>query len=288
MACDGSSSQQPEQTVLVFADLKHTGILTGPLSSSPEAPDEFGIAVPLPARYAGRDRWPDKLEDDDHLVERLGRLRIETTQDAGEVVVSIEAESRRSLRLFRNGPGGWRRQTPGDDKSWTFVPGKDRVVDLGVGVVIPEREGRPAAKRPGLGRSPSRSRRSHRSRKRLRVPFRVPPFVIPSALEPVDELLIVSQAVTAESVHSVRAFAARTGLKLVAHEVDELCDQWMQDTIEPGLFAFPTAEGISQARACLSGLRKGSGPSAARLDQQVATWLRRHGRGDGGAGNPPQ
>ena len=51
----------------------------------------------------------------------------------------------------------------------------------------------------------------------------------------------------------------------------------MQDTIEPGLFAFPTAEGSSQARACLIGLRKRSGSSAGRLDHQVATWLRRQG-----------
>ena len=78
-------------------------------------------------------------------------------------------------------------------------------------------------------------------------------------------------------MRSVRAFAARTGLKLVAHEVDEMCDQWMQDTIEPGLFAFPTAEGSIRRRACLSGLRKGSGPSAARLDYQVARRLRRQG-----------
>ena len=77
------------------------------------------------------------------------------------------------------------------------------------------------------------------------------PYVIPSALEPVDELLIVSQPVTADSVRSVRAFAANTDLKLVAHEVYETCDQWMQDTIEPGLFAFPTAGGREQARRLL-------------------------------------
>ena len=113
--------------------------------------------------------------------------------------------------------------------------------------------------------------------KRMRVPYRVAPYVIPSALEPVEELLIVSQTVTEDSVQSVRAFAARTGLKLAAYEVDEMCDQWMQDTIEPGLFAFPTAEGSSQVRAILSGLRKGSGPAAARLDHEVAAWLRRQG-----------
>ena len=100
---------------------------------------------------------------------------------------------------------------------------------------------------------------------RLRVPFRVAPYIIPSALEPVDELLIVSQNVTASSVRFARAFASKAGLKLVIPEVDEMCDQWMQDTIEPGLFAFPTAEGSRQAPACLTGLRRGSGAAAAGL-----------------------
>jgi hypothetical protein len=112
---------------------------------------------------------------------------------------------------------------------------------------------------------------------RLRVPFRVAPFVIPSALEPVEELLIVSQDGTTDSVHAVEAFATRTGTTLVAPDVDELCDQWMQDTIEPGIFAFPVAEGSSQARASLTGLRKRSGPGSAGLDYQVATWLRLQG-----------
>jgi len=276
LAYESPPSQQFQQSLRIFADLKHTGILTGPLTSSPPAPNEFGIAVPIPARSAGRDRWPEKLDTDDPVVERLGRLRVETSQAAGDVVVSIESDSRRCLRLFRNAAGGWRRQPSSEDHSWTLAPGKDGVVEVGVGVVMPEP--RPAAAQAAWPRAftVEISAKSNPGM-RLRVPFRVAPYVIPSALEPVDELLIVSQDVTADSVRSVRAFAARTGLKLVAYEVDEMCDQWMQDTIEPGLFAFPTAEGSRQARACLSGLRKGSGPSAARLDQQVAAWLRRQG-----------
>lgn len=267
---------QPEQTFRVFADLKHTGILTGPLTSSSPAPNEFGIAVPLPAVSGSRDRWPEKLAADDPRVERLGRLRIETTQAAGDVVVSVTSDSHHSLRPFRKDVGGWRRQAPSDDNTWTLAPEKDGVVEVGVGVVIPE--ARTAAAQAVWSREftveiSTKSKPSMRQR----VPFRVAPYVIPSALEPVDELLIVSQPATADSVLSVRAFAARTGLKLVAHEVDEMCDQWMQDTIEPGLFAFPTAEGSGQARACLSGLRKRSSPAAARLDHQVATRLRREG-----------
>ena len=173
--------------------------------------------------------------------------------------------------------GVWRRLASGEDNTWTLAPEKDGVVEVGVGVVIPD--AKPAAAQGVWPRAFTVliSTKSDDG-KRVRVPFRVAPFVIPSALEPVDELLIVSQECTDDSVRSVRAFAARTGLKLVTHDVDEDCDQWMQDTIEPGLFTFPTAHGSSrQARAGLSGLRKGSGPSAARLDYQVATRLRRQG-----------
>lgn len=118
--------------------------------------------------------------------------------------------------------------------------------------------------------------KSHRGT-RTRVPFRVAPFIIPSAIEPVDELLIVSHEVTVDSVRSVQEFAERTSLSLIAPDVDETVDQWMQDTIEPGILAFPVAKGSSQARGCLSGLRKRSGPTAASLDSQVVAWLRGQG-----------
>ena len=133
--------QQPQQTVRVFADVEHTGILTGPLTSTSPGPNEFGIAVPLSSGTAGRDRWPERLDADDPVVERLGRLRVETTQAAGDVVVSIESDSRRCLRLFRKGSGGWRQQAPGEDHSWTLAPGKDGSVEVGVGVMIPEAKG---------------------------------------------------------------------------------------------------------------------------------------------------
>ena len=109
------------------------------------------------------------------MVERLGRLRVETTQAAGDVVVSIESDSRRCLRLFRNGDGGWRRQAPSEDNSWTLAPGKDGAVEVGVGVVIPE--ARPAAAQAVWPRAftVEISTKSTQS-KRLRVPFRVAPL----------------------------------------------------------------------------------------------------------------
>jgi protein-arginine deiminase len=115
------------------------------------------------------------------------------------------------------------------------------------------------------------------SDQRVRVPFRVAPFIIPSALEKVEELLIVSLPITAESVHEVKEFAAKIGLRISDLEMDEPCDQWMQDTFEAGLFAFPTVLGTEQARGSMTGLRKEARASAARLDFHVARRLRRHG-----------
>ena len=107
-------ARRPTHSVRVFADLKHSGILTGPVGSSALAPGEFGIAAPLQAVSGGRDRWPEKLDTDDQAAERLGRLRVEATQTADEVVVSIDSETHRYLRLYRKDAGAWRRQAASD------------------------------------------------------------------------------------------------------------------------------------------------------------------------------
>ena len=112
---------------------------------------------------------------------------------------------------------------------------------------------------------------------RVRVPFRVAPFVIPSALEPVEELMIVSQPVTHDAVQGVRVIRCKNGLEARRHEADGGCDQWMQDTIQPGLFAFPTALGPEQVRAQPDGAPQRVKASAARLDYQIARSLRRQG-----------
>ena len=100
------------------------------------------------------------------------------------------------------------------------------------------------------------------------------PFLIPSTLDPVEELLIVSTRLTADSVAAVREFAASTALKLSRLEASKRCDQWMQDTIEPGLFAFPTSDRIRQARTALTGVRQRYRHSIAELDHLIAERLR--------------
>jgi hypothetical protein len=275
-ATDSPQAERARPAFQVFADFDHTGKLSGPLNWSPQAGKDFVIVAPLPARGADRGLVLERAEADETLLKRLGRLRVETTKGGGDVDVSIESENRRWLRLFRKSDDGWRRVAPSEDKSWTLAPGGDRTLELGVGVVFPEANSAgPQAAWPREF-TVVLSTKAERTWN-VRVPFRVAPYIIPSALEPVEELLIVSLPLTADSVRSVAAFAAKSGLKLDALEANLPCDQWMQDAIEPGVFAFPTAVGPEQARAALAGIRKESRRSAARLDYQVARRLRRQG-----------
>ena len=108
------------------------------------APNEFGIAVPLPARILDRSRLPENLAPGDHIVEKLGRLRVEITRGEGDLVVSIESESSRQLRLFQRANGEWRRLATSKDQSWTLAPEPDGAVEMGIGVLMPEaRRGEP-------------------------------------------------------------------------------------------------------------------------------------------------
>jgi hypothetical protein len=114
LADESSPSPQPQPTFRVFADLKHTGILTGPLASSSRAPNEFGIAVPLPAVSGTRDRWSDTLDDDDQVVKRLGRSFPSTAILAGACAfferTAAGGAGRRRATITR---GHWRRERTG-------------------------------------------------------------------------------------------------------------------------------------------------------------------------------
>jgi hypothetical protein len=271
----GSVAAEPAQpaAIKVFADLDHTGILSGPLPASPTAANEFGIAVPLPSSCADKDALPARLAGGEDITDRLGRLRVETDPGAGGLLISVSSENIRCLRVYYRVDRVWRRVAPKEGESRTLTPDKTGTLELAVGVVLP-------AAKPGASdlvwprtfaveigpAGPGGDR--------IRVPFRVAPYLIPSALDPVEELLIVSQASTANSVDAVQAFAASTALKLYLFETFKPSDQWMQDTIEPGLFPFPTLDRTRQARAALTGMRKRSRHSPAELDLMIAERLR--------------
>ena len=257
----------------MFADLKHTGTLTEQPAAFPPAATDFGIAVPLPSMHADRDVLPEKDANGAGIVERLGRLRVET--DAGEELVAvIKGENTGALRLFRKSGDGWRRVSSDTDVSWRLTPDETGVLELGVAVVLPEAVTGPDE--PAWPRAFT-FEIGTKSNSARRAPFRVAPYIIPCALDPVDEIWIVSRSNTIDSVKAVEVFAARAGLALHIHQEREPCDQWIQDTIEPGLFTFPTTRGTEQVRGVLTGMRKEFGGRAAGLDQQIADRLRERG-----------
>ena len=147
----------PQQSLRVFADTEHKGNFIGPLTATTRTANDFGIVVPLPSGSAGRDRWPEKFDAVDPMVERLGRVRIETTPGAGDVVVSIEIAESPQLAAFSQGSGHMAAAVPAEDRSWTVSPGKDGLVEVGVALMIPEARGA-ATRRYGRVSSPSRSR----------------------------------------------------------------------------------------------------------------------------------
>lgn len=271
----GAEQQALAQALRVFADLEHTGKLSGPVQIANKEARGFAIAVPLPPNCAERDVLPHRSQGGEDIAPRLGRLRVEVG-DGSDVTIFLKGENTAALRLYQETEDGWRRLTPNNDLSWTLKANKSAALQVGVGVVLPEAKagadepGWPSAFTVEVGTTVE-------GEGRVRVPFRVAPFLIPSPLDPVEVMLIVSEKTTAEAVKGLKAFAAKSELKLYEHLAKPPCDQWLQDTIEPGVFAFPAGDNVRQARAVLSGLRKEFGNWAAGLDQQLTQRL----RGDG-------
>jgi protein-arginine deiminase len=255
--------------VRVFADVEHTGQLAGPLAGAPKA---FVIVAPMPPKCADLERLPASDKDREDISQRLGRLRVEA-DDCDRITLAWTGAPAGSLRLYRKSDDGWQRTTLDQVATWTIPVDKSGVVDLGVGVALPEGKDSAATAWPRAftvevaGKAGST----------VRVPFRVAPFLIPSSLDPVEELMIVAQAATTESVKALEALSAKTGLKLRVHTSKPDSDQWMQDTIEPGVFAYPAVGQVVQVRAVLTGLRQWFWKASAGLDREIAGRLRDDG-----------
>jgi protein-arginine deiminase len=259
----------------VFADLEHTGKLSGPQPTDAKPPRGFVITVPLSAKDAAGEALPEPANGGEDVALRLGRLRV-AVKEGGDVALAVNGENVAAVRLYQRIEKGWRHVAPNKEQSWTLKADKAGVVEVGVGVVLPEATA--GAADPGWpGAFTVEVGTAGDATGRVRVPVRTAPFLIPSPLDPVETLLIVSDTNTAAAVKGLEAFAATAELKLSVHHSKPAGDAWMQDTIEPGVFAYPAGDKVGQASAALTGLRKEFGPWAARLDREVAARLRDDG-----------
>ncbi len=272
-AADGIQ-EQARPTIRVFADFGQALNAAGPVGDLAGGERGFGIAVPMPANCRDVDLLPSPAAGDEDMGRRLGYLRIEAAPES-QVAVNFAGGNTGTLRLYRKTAAGWQRLERDTSGIWTIVVDHTGVVEAGVGVVLPEaRDASFGHGWPGKPRFAVVVRRAASEDEPVCVPFRVAPFVIPCSLDPVDELLVVAMADTAGAVKGLEAFAGNAGVKLHVHPGKMPVDQWMQDTIEPGVFAFPVAGESVQVRAALTGLRREFWMTSAGLDRQMTDWLR--------------
>ncbi len=148
-----------------------------------------------------------------------------------------------------------------------MVAGEKRL-EFAVGVVMPTRiDGKSVPQRFALKIGDPKN-----SQADIALSVRVAPLILPSALDPVSDVLIVDRAETRPSVDGLKALAEKAAFNLIRHE-SKSGDVWMQDTIEPGVFTHPNFKAPMQVHAALTGLRKEFGRGAGELDAEVQQLL---------------
>lgn len=268
----GLAEGQDTKGIRVFADLTHSGELTGPVGAEVDAKREFGIVVPLPTACRDLDVLPEPEAGDEGLSRRLGRLRFEAAAGS-EVRLELSGSETTTVRLYQKTSAGWRKAgNPGG--GWTVTVDDTGVLEAGAGVQLSgTKDERFEHDWPCAAGFAIEVGVVGKDGPKVRVPFRVAPFIIPCSLDPVKELLVVEMEDTAGAVKGLAAFAKETGVALHVLPGKTPCDQWMQDTIEPGVYAFPSAGETTLARGALTGLRAKFWNTAAGLDQQASDWL---------------
>jgi protein-arginine deiminase len=89
------------------------------------------------------------------------------------------------------------------------------------------------------------------------LPFLVAPYMLASSLDPVEEVLVVSNSRTADFVEKLQQIIPQTGARLRSIKVpngDEL-DVWVQDAVEIGRICVPLGTSVLQAVSALGGIR---------------------------------
>lgn len=236
---------------------------------------EATIVAPLPSRFADADALPVT-----EIAQRLGPLRIDVADARTAQLIRATGEHAQSVRLFRRTNDAWQRVVQEPDGTFTIAPDPSGPIELGVAVVLPQPSVAtpepmwPRAFEIAVTPAPATGSAARTGR---RYTYRVAPFIIPSSLEHAEEIWVVSRSNTQETVRGLEAWAERAEIPLRVHEAQDPCDQWMQDTMEPGVFAMPAAASTVLLPAVVTGMRAGFGQAAAGLDLQMKERLRERG-----------
>ena len=181
-------------------------------------------------------------------------------QTGGAIVLHVDETWSRNVALLQQRVDGW-HLLPGTG-TWQVPLLLNTAMDtltLGINVCSWGPTAAPAPLHPanGFDLSVSVVDESGERLAENRLTCRVAPFLLASALDPVEELYIVRNPMTEHVVDTLRAIVPQTSAMLsevtVANSID--ADVWMQDTVEIGRFCLPTADGVQQVPGVLTGLR---------------------------------
>ena len=86
--------------------------------------------------------------------------------------------------------------------------------------------------------------------------LQTPTFLLASSLDPVEEVLVVRNSLTAAFVAQLAEIVPQSGARLHSIDFDEVPnDLWIQDAVEIGRLCICTEHGVDQSLAVLTGLR---------------------------------
>ncbi|MDR3618576.1 MAG: protein-arginine deiminase family protein [Paludisphaera borealis] len=271
-----SAGSEPSTNFRVYADLLHEGSLAGPLATDKPVERGFCITVPIPTSVADLDEIRAEDPRFEGLGERLARVRVETPPGAGVLRIACKDIGENRIRLYRRDAHGWLRIKLGPDHVFSLPADGDRVIEIAVAVVYP-RSDRPLGRQPWASSFTLEIGLQGAGSTVVRIPCRVAPFLIPSPLDPVADVLIVDHKATEATVEAMKVQAAAVGFRLVAYQGRREADMWMQDTMQPGLFAYPTPENPRMMNAALIGGRRHWRHGSNELDARVRETLQKCG-----------
>ncbi len=263
---DGAHRQDHQPSgIRILADFNHDGVVDEPLPLA-ETEKRFAIVLPIPDIGA-----TERLEDNRWQVAggiyplEVGTIKVRLDGPIPEnsmLILRTDDESQGSVHLFRRRRIGWEHL--GAEGLWRLAwESGNREITLSVVAEPSTRtEGRRARKwideftiTAAVATGSGAESTCDCAR------FRVAPFLLTSALDPVEEVLVIRNVRTAEFVEIFRPVVNLTGARLRIFEFDDgtELDVWMRDTMKAGRICAPSPEGIGQAVAVLSGIRAGHG-----------------------------
>lgn len=258
MSGPGHSAWKQSGHVKILADWNQDGVVEE-LPTQWQPAGCFVIALPLPylpADPPGEDTaWPQLGRI--HPAE-IGKIvvQIETPLPPGSaLMLRVDEAARDKASLFEQRAGQW---TPlGANGTWKVDLGAEGQLDTKLGIVA-----RSFAQAGWSGHFTVTvalvAGDSLVERSAGEVPFRVAPFLLASALDPVEEVVVVENSRTAGFIKDLAGILHQVGVRMrtirVAADADEF-DIWPQDALEIGRICVPSGRAVHQLVAVLTGIR---------------------------------